>query len=95
MRRLALIAIAIVSASCNQQKKPPADDNYAVQFKRGFLSSCQTAAEKNVSADLARKYCGCGLDKVVAQFRPEEFATLNLDKVKPIMAQCAAEVGIK
>ncbi len=93
IRHLAFITIAaVLCASCGEQKQA-IDDSFKESFKRGFLSSCQSAAANSVSADVASKYCSCGLDKVVAQYSPSELAALGLDKVKPIMAQCAKDVG--
>ncbi|MEO7634098.1 MAG: hypothetical protein ABIS38_00445 [Sphingomicrobium sp.] len=95
MRRLTFIATAaLLCAACGEQKQA-ADNGFMINFKKEFGQSCEAAASRRAGAEIARKYCGCALDKLVAKYRPTELAGLTPDKVQPIMTQCAKDVGVE
>ena len=99
MRHAAIAAaLALTLASCGSSNDPTAQkagDNPAWdRFASEFTGSCERAAQNGATADAAKAYCGCALDKVKTQFTTAEVMTLDVTKMKPIMEQCAAETGL-
>ena len=70
------------------------EESFWRNFTTEFTASCERSAKAGPAAAVAERYCGCALDKVKAQFGMAEAMNLSTDKMKPIMEQCAREVGI-
>ena len=84
MQLLVLAGAAAVTGGCGQA----AEEAAGKAFDDNFRTSCVSAAQSGLSAELATKACDCALEKNNEQYTTSEKLALSDEQAQPIAMEC-------